>query len=64
MTFPRRSLARINSSPNSAPPLPSQEFDGFAVTLTLQYMTSGPTASPTFPGRVHGVVVHAKIDES
>ena len=27
-------------------------------------MTSGPTARPTLPGRVHGVVVQARIDES
>ena len=56
-------MARISSSPNSAPPLPSQEFEGSAVILTRQYVTFGPTARPTFPGKVQGVVVQAKMQE-
>ena len=50
-------------SPTSAPPEPVQ-LAATSVTLTLTYVTSGPTAKPTLPGSVHGVVVHAKIDES
>ena len=57
------SFAKINSSPILAPPCPSQ-FSGSAVTLTLTYSTSGPTARPTLPGNVHGVVVQASIDAS
>ena len=63
MTSLNKSFARISSSPISAPPWPSH-FSGTAVTRTRTYSTSGPTARPTLPGSVQGVVVQARIEAS
>ena len=63
MTSLNSSFARISSSPISAPPWPSH-FSGTAVTRTRTYSTSGPTARPTLPGSVQGVVVQARIEAS